>query len=173
MKPSLLLMSAASLALSLSAAAEAQRESRFPGRDGPGGGREAMMMLRAADADGDNIVTRAEVDQLRRETFEWMDRNGDGVLTIADRSPVHQRMARIREEENADRPRFPRGLRGIRGRRDPVDADGNGEVSYDEFMAHESPLFERLDANSDDRITPDELDAAVERRRNRGFWWRD
>ena len=40
-------------------------------------------------------------------------------------------------------------------------------------MNVEHRWFERLDADENGSITPEELDAAAERRENRRFWWRD
>lgn len=181
MKKSFLLVAgAAGLAMSLSAVADAQHRG-MRGHHGGGHGMHGMMMLRAADANGDNTITRAEVDQLQSEMFDWMDRNGDGVLSSADRSPVHQRLAALRDE-NADegegeRRRGRWGRRGRGGDHARMDANEDGQVTREEFMSRGAPGFERLDANSDGSVTPDELDSAMERgrerREERVFWWRD
>ncbi|WP_417478573.1 hypothetical protein [Maricaulis sp.] len=125
-KPFLTMMLAGSAMLVAGAVAQAQ-----PGRgghDGPGrhGGGQGggMMMLHLADANGDGSVTRAEVDALQAEMFEWKDRNGDGYLDAADQSPVRQRMRAMHEaraDEAADQPdgeerrSMRRGHRGERG----------------------------------------------------------
>ncbi|MCF8879289.1 hypothetical protein L5876_05620 [Hyphobacterium sp. SN044] len=183
MKKSLLVIAgAAGLAMSLTAVADAQHRGGMRGHHGGGHGMHGLMMLRAADANGDNTITRAEVDQLQAEMFAWMDRNGDGVLSSADRSPMHQRLAALRDEQaSGDEGR--RGRWGRHGRGGPdggharMDANGDGQVTREEFMSRGAPGFERLDANSDGSVTPDELDAAMERgrerREDRVFWWRD
>ncbi|WP_421792228.1 EF-hand domain-containing protein [Hyphobacterium sp.] len=152
-------------------AATADAQHRGQGRHGP---ERAMMMLRAADANGDNNITLSEVQALQADMFEWMDRNGDGVLSRADRSPVHQRLAAIREAEGASESRRER-RRARRGQQ--RDTNGDGQISREEFLGGENRIFERLDANNDSVITPDELDAAVEnareRRESRRFWWRE
>lgn len=174
----LIIAGAAGLAMSLSAIADAQHRG-MRGHHGEGHAMRGLMMLRAADANGDNTITRAEVEQLQSEMFTWMDRNGDGVLSSDDRSPVHQRLAALRDAQ-ADDGEDRRGRWGRRGRGGDdarMDANDDGRVTRDEFMARGAPGFERLDANSDGAITPDELDAAVERgrerREGRVFWWRD
>ncbi len=154
-----------------------------PGR-GPGGDRgsrggQVLMTLRAADANGDNSITRAEMETLQSEMFAWMDRTGDGFLDEADQSPVRQRLRALREarmaEEGRDRPRRrPRGGRGgPGGELHRADTNDDRRVSEAEFMAEAMRGFERLDADDDNVVTPDELDAVVERRQNRGLWWRD
>jgi len=179
MKSSLIL---AGLAGTLIFAAAADAQHRGQGGRGEHGGRgdhgprQVMMLLRASDANGDNNITRAEVQALQGEMFNWMDRNGDGVLTNADRSPMHQRLAAIHEAESEDGQ--SRQRRGRQGRRqENRDPNGDGQISRDEFMGGEDRIFERLDTNNDSVITPDELDAAVEaassRRENRRFWWRE
>ncbi|MDG1418554.1 MAG: EF-hand domain-containing protein [Maricaulis sp.] len=164
------------------ALAEAQQRG---GRGGPQ--QRASMMLRAGDADGDNSVTRAEIDELQGEMFVYMDRNGDGFIDNADRSPIHQRMQAMREERRAmadeageemrerrrGRRQGGRGGRGRGGDNRRADTDQDGRVSEAEFMAAIDPLFSRLDSNSDGVISPDELDAAAERRQDRRQWWRD
>lgn len=177
MKSSLILASLAGT-LVMAAAADAQHRGHG-GRGGHGGGHRAMMMLHAADANGDNSVTRAEVESLQAEMFEWMDRNGDGVLSSDDRSPMHRRMAAIHAERMEDGGEGRRGRHGRRGGRghEARDANGDGQISREEFLGGENAVFDRLDTNNDDVISPDELDAAVEtareRREGRRFWWRD
>lgn len=183
MKASLIVAGLAGFMAVAIPAADAQHRGG-PGQHG-GMGHHAMrgsMMLRAADANGDNTITRAEVEQLQGETFAWMDRNGDGVLSYEDRSPVFQRLRAIREAERASGEDEPRrqGRRGRgmgRGQHAMMDANSDGEITREEFMSRGLENFDRLDLNSDGQITPDELDAAVEagqeRREERRRWWRN
>ena len=167
---------AAALILSGAAAAAADAQPGRGGHGGPGGpgghAQRAAMMLRAADINGDNSITRAEVEAMQQEMFAWMDRDGDGYLTDADANPVRQRLRAAAEEDGQARRGFRRGQHGGEeaGRR--ADTDQDGRISYAEFMAQESPLFDHLDENADGVISPEELDAAADRRQNRGRWWR-
>lgn len=182
------------------AAAEAQPFGRG-GPDRANMAQRISMVLRLADGNGDNTITRSEVEEFQMEIFEWMDRNSDGYLDEADQSPMSRRMAELREREQAERgldgeeePRR-RPRRGGHGRGGPdgmmgmgpmggplapprgVDTDEDGRISREEFLTMENRLFDRLDSNEDGAITPDELDEAVERgeerREGRRFWWRD
>lgn len=155
------------------------------------GGMNGLRMLQVADLNGDNTVTRAEVEQLQGEEFAFRDRNGDGFLDQADASPMRQRMMSLREErrearqaarEEAGEDRS--GRRGMRrGDRDGeprqrMDANEDGRISRDEFTARSARLFERLDTDSNGSVTPAELDAHVEarmerRQERRAPWWRN
>lgn len=152
------------------------------GRHGRGQGGRGMMLLQAADLNGDNTVTRAEMEQIQSQEFAFRDRNEDGYLDQADASPMQQRMMELREDRSGDRDDRPRrrGGRGYDrgGMMDGFDADEDGRVSRAEFLARPEGMFDRLDANSDGSITPDELDAHVQNRaerreERRAPWWRD
>jgi len=185
-----LLAGTAMLMTGAAAQAEGRHGGHHGGRGGPG--EHGMMMLRAADANGDNSITRAEVEALQAEMFDWMDRNGDGFLDEADESPMRARMRAIHAETRAERAearaertsdddgqREGRGWRhrrgGPDGGRGPMgaDADEDGRISREEFLAREDRMFARFDADENGVVTPEELDAAVERRQDRRFWWRD
>ncbi len=163
-------MTAIASVLIVSGIAEAQPGPRGGDREGgPRRGAMAIMMLGAADLNGDNNVTRAEVEQLRRDEFAWRDRNGDGFLDRQDASPTRQRLAEMRPDGEE---------RGRRGRRGPgrLDANDDQRISLDEFLSGGGRVFGRLDSNSDDVISAAELDAAVEARQSRRdarMWWRD
>ena len=45
---------------------------------------KAVERLRAADANGDGALTKAEFAAYRAQQFQRLDRNGDGYLTDAD-----------------------------------------------------------------------------------------
>jgi hypothetical protein len=70
-----------------------------------------------ADADGDGVITRAEMQAHSAAMFARMDANSDGKLDQTDR----------------DARRAERRTKMF----DKLDADGNGSISRDEFMAFE------------------------------------
>lgn len=191
------LISAAALVLVLGSGAALAQPT---GYDGPGargyghaergahhrghGGRgmRGLMLLQVADLNGDNTVTRTELEQLQTEAFSYRDRNGDGFLDQADASPARQRMMALREaraDAREERPRREGGRnRGREERMEAFDADEDGRISRVEFLARPQGMFDRLDANSDGSITPDELDAHLQERADRrderrARWWRD
>ncbi|MDX2235075.1 MAG: hypothetical protein NW200_11320 [Hyphomonadaceae bacterium] len=106
------------------------------------GGLQAR--LRAADANKDGQLTKAEAVAGRERAFAAMDTDGDGFITEAERAAV--------------RAKAGKGRGG--GREGGGDADGDGKISRAEFLGAPYPLFERLDANRDDVLDAEELAVA-------------
>ena len=175
----LIVLLAGTALLAAGSAATAQpggRDHGERGERGDHGGRHVAMMLRAADANGDRAITRAEVDSLQAEMFTWMDRNGDGYLDEADQSPVRRRLAALGED--GDGPDGPGGrMRGRGGEDGPphmrADADDDGRISRAEFLGSERPLFDAIDSDGNGTLSTAELDAARERRQDHGPRRRD
>lgn len=145
MKRSLLLIPA--LLLIATATVSAQEERG--GRHGP--------RLEALDTNSDGIITREEANAPRLEYFARADTNNDGALTQAELEAASERRKAERKAE-----RFAR-----------ADTDGNGTISLEEFRPERGEArFDWLDANDDDQISADEMEAAKanrgERRGRRG-----
>lgn len=175
----LILMSAAACVVIVSGIAAAQMgPPSGPAAFGRAAGGEhgpharrgvGLFMLGAADLNGDNTVTVAELTQLHAEEFAYRDRNGDGYLDREDASPTMQHLAEMRGEEEG-------GRRGARRPGARLDADEDGRISRAEFVNREHPVFDELDADSNGALSPQELDAAVDaraERREARYWWRD
>jgi Ca2+-binding EF-hand superfamily protein len=117
---------AAALLLASSGAAWAQT----------GGG---LQRLRAMDANGDGVITRAEAESARQTQFARLDTDHDGYLSQAERSAA------------------PGGGRMLNMVPDP---DADGRISRAELMAAPYRVFDRLDANDDGAISAAEIEAA-------------
>ncbi len=117
-------------------------------------GRHGMFQ---SDSNSDGVLTRAEFDAGRDATFARLDGDNNGNLT--------------REEMRAERgERGGRGQRGGRGHRGggmhmltSADANGDGSITRDEFLARPIEHFDRLDANNDGVISADERPQRGER----------
>ena len=109
---------------------------------GPGAGMGRM--FGEMDADGDSNISREEFDAFRADRFAQLDGDQDGEITPKEMSI---------------------GMRKMRFQY--MDADGNGQLSEDEYI--DSPMghrrgwggrhFSRLDADGDGRLSQDELNA--------------
>ena len=115
-----------------------------------------LMMLGAADYNDDNTVTLAEFRRLQAEEFDFRDRDEDGYLTEADRSPTARRMAAMRSDEG----------RRLRRALNRSDVDEDRRISREEFVNREPVFFERY-AVVESRRT------SRQARREAIFWWRD
>lgn len=120
----------------------AGREHRG-GRHGRGGG---MHHLASADANNDGNITRDEFLARPLEHFTRLDANGDGVIQASERPQRPERGERGSRGDRADRPDF--------------DANDDRQISRAEFDAMGASMFQRLDANSDGRVTQAEAQAA-------------
>jgi Ca2+-binding EF-hand superfamily protein len=115
--------------------------------DGPfGGARHAGVIerLKAADTNGDGMLSREEAAALPRlaERFDAIDANHDGLLTREEMHAWHQAQ---------------RGAHGAHGK---ALLGPNGQLTRDEFIARAAARFDRMDANHDGVVTSDEMHAA-------------
>lgn len=117
------------------------------GHRGRRGGHRGGPGLERADANNDGNITRDEFLARPLEMFNRIDANHDGVIQASERPQRAERGER--GERRAERPDRPNR-----------DADGNGTFSRAEFTAMGASMFERLDANSDGRVTQEEAQAA-------------
>lgn len=140
---------AASAALALAAgAASAQGQGQG---QGPGG------MLTRMDTNGDGSISRAEADAARVAMFNRTDTDHDGFLSQAERDAA-------RQQRGAGGPGGPGGGGGPggpggRSGMNNADANNDGRVSRQEFMAQPNRLFERLDTDRNNVISPAEIAA--------------
>lgn len=108
-----------------------------------------------ADANDDGNITREEFLARPTAMFDRLDANDNGVIEASERPQRRERGAQDGERrQRADRPN--------------PDANGDGSFSQAEFTAMGAGMFERLDANSDGRVTQEEAQAARGHRRGRG-----
>jgi len=181
MKKITLALSAAALAIAGTALyAEAPAKHGM----GRGMGDHPMMM----DPMGDKTVTRAEATAKAGEMFDKMDANHDGKLDKADREARQAgHFDKIDADHNGSisrdeflaahqmQPMAEGGLNHEMGQRmggkmrgqgammmlRMADANKDGAISKDEFIAAALKHFDMADANHDGSLTPEERKAAM------------
>jgi len=127
-------------------------------RDGARGeGRGAAMMFERLDADGDGIVTRAEVEAAHLGRAAEMDADGDGTISRAEFVAWHTARAAARTERRAERMFDRLAGRGAEG------------IAPEEMLREGrlDRMFERLDTDGDGAISREEFEAGAERMRDR------
>ena len=123
------------------------------GGDARHGPRGAPIVFSELDADGDGLVTQAELDAHREARFADVDTDGDGAISLEE----FTEHAAMRSSERAAQM-FAR-----------LDADGDGVLSRDVLEARggrgpgAGAMIERLDADGDGAVSEEEFAAMKER----------
>ena len=120
-------------------------------------GHEMMEKLRAADTNGDGLISRQEAAALPRlvKHFDEIDANHDGQLSKDELKAFFKA-----KSQQMAAAWFKK-----------VDTDGDGRISKAEAQANAPRLaahFDKIDTNGDGFLTPDELAAAHEHHRHHG-----
>ena len=104
------------------------------------------------DLNGNGEVTRDELETMRGRIFSSFDRNGDDVLNRAEYVAFDKaRAGDVSGYRGAARQRMQRITDGMS--RTTSDADGDGKVSREEFIAGAQGWLADLDRNGDGVIT--------------------
>lgn len=177
MKTPLLVSAALAIALGGAAVAQTMMSDDMPGMGmGEGMGMGAILGLgpldfATLDTDGDGALTEADLEARIAARFAQADADGSGGLSATEMVAMAEI---IRQEQMA--ARMARAL-------SRVDDSGDGELQLDELQARAPAavhLFDRVDADNDGAITPEEFTAAQEAmqarmgemREERGWgWW--
>lgn len=121
--------------------------------------------LRRADANGDGVLTRQEFDAGRDAMFARKDADNDGALS-QDEMRAH------REGRGGHHGGRQHGHHGGHGERlAAADANADGAITREEFMARPSQMFDRLDADHNGVISQAERDAMRAQHREGAARW--
>ncbi|MCA8885664.1 MAG: hypothetical protein R3C31_07330 [Hyphomonadaceae bacterium] len=136
----ILLVAAGAAALAASACGFAQAQNGPEDR----GARHGIF---ESDSNNDGVLTRAEFDAGRQALFARLDTDQNGELT---REEMRAQWEGHRGRRGPHRGGPPGG--GLEG----ADANHDGNITRDEFLARPVQMFERLDANHDGVISASE-----------------
>lgn len=130
------------LAVVLAAFAPAQeKNARVPSP------AQIMERLRAADTNGDGVLSKDEAPGPLKEEFDKIDANGDGQLDPEELKPVVAGLVKRAA------PVLTQILEHVKA----IDADGDGKLSLEEVMADAKRRFAKVDANGDGKLEAQEL----------------
>ncbi|HEY0105016.1 MAG TPA: EF-hand domain-containing protein [Rhizomicrobium sp.] len=101
----------------------------------------AKATLASFDSDGDGKVTRRELEAGLRQRFWQADANRDNRLDPDEVAAANQRMIDLSHSDAIPL----------------IDWNHDGTVDFDEFASGLRSLFDDLDANGDDQVTADEF----------------
>lgn len=121
------------------------------GHHGFGGhwsGGPATMLMEQVDANQDDKLTQAEIDEAIRSRLASADTDGDGGLSLEEFQPILVEIMR---------PKIVDGFQFL-------DADGDAVITLEEIDRPVNKVVSRLDRNDDGEITSDEL-----KKRHRGW----
>lgn len=93
------------------------------------------------------FITLADMQRIEAKTFKRTDDNKDGELTLSEYN------FGIPDDRQDVIDRFTRRFR-------LADADNNGRITMDEYMAFCAKVIDTADANKDGQVTKDEFVAA-------------
>lgn len=104
------------------------------------------------DADGDGVVTLAEIRRFPAEVFARFDRDGDGLLDPHEtaRFDAH-RQGDLRAVGGRSRAEIARMAGGVTLKRN--DIDGNGRISPAEFRLGGADWLALLDRDGNGKVT--------------------
>ena len=119
------------------------------------GGRHGIFQ---SDSNSDGVLTRAEFDAGRAAQFARLDADNNGQLTREEMRAGRGDRGEHRGRRG-HRGRGPGGPGGLEG----ADANNDGNITREEFLARPIAMFERLDANRNGVIEASERPQRPER----------
>ena len=116
---------------------------------------QKMEMMKMLDADGNHMVTTAEADSYYNSVFDALNKDADDSLDAKEwAGPTKNSKLDLATGG------YSRELRSMKMMR-LMDADGNHEVTREEFLAHHKNVFGMQDKSADGQIDAQEWVAKI------------
>ncbi len=144
---------ATSLLLSISASAFAA--DAMVGTGGYAREYQKMGMMKMLDADGNSMVSAAEADTYYGSLFDVLNKDGDDSLDAKEWTGPSKN-----SKLDLTTGGYARELRSMKMMK-VMDADGNHEVTRDEFLTHHKNVFGMQDKSADGQIDAQEWVAKI------------
>ena len=144
---------ATGLLLSISASAFAA--DAMVGTGGYAREYQKMEMMKMLDADGNHMVTAAEADSYYNSVFDTLNKDKDDSLDAKEWAGPSKN-----SKLDLTTGGYARELRSMKMMK-VMDADGNHEVTRDEFLTHHKNVFGMQDKSADGQIDAQEWVAKI------------
>jgi Ca2+-binding EF-hand superfamily protein len=104
-------------------------------------GIRSMALMHKIDTDGDGSVSREEWVAFQDKVFAMLDKNKDGNVDAKEFMSHEKEMASFATGG------FAKGLQTM-DMMHKIDANGDGMVTHDEFIAYQTKVFDAMDAST-------------------------
>lgn len=112
--------------------------------------RQTQVRIKALDKNQDGVISAAEYQQSGHSAFAMIDRNKDAVISKADEKQQKPRQQGRRSMLNMPTTHSVTGMLLM------YDADGNGEVSQQEYLAKREQVFANTDLDKNGILSGEE-----------------
>ena len=127
-----------------------------------GHGNPGAHFIENWDSNADGAVTLEEATERRSDVFASFDADDNGILNAEEYDLFDEARANDMKEMgmaqgNGQGKGKGQGNPAHGMKREFTDADGNGEVTLDEFMASVPAWYAKMDKNGDGTVTADDF----------------